>query len=109
MPSAIEAYPQVGQYMGVSQDETVGRYRIMLYAALNCMGLIGSEYNGIAVIADGKSVVCDQIAMQASGFYGPETAQLTMWETLVKMAQDKPAAFCKFINDHPRCRAPIQV
>lgn len=110
MASAIEAYPRIGQYMGVSRDETVGRYRIMVYAALNCMGLIGSERNGIAVVDDDdKCVICDEIGKEDSGYFGPSQQQLTMWETLVKMAQTKPAAFCEFINEQPRCRVPISV
>ncbi len=110
MASAVEAYPRIGQFMGVSKDETVGRYRIMIYAALNCRGLIGSECNGIAVVDDVENrVVCDEIAIQDSGYFGPGPQQVTMWETLVKMAKDKPEAFCAFINDQPRCRAPIEV
>ena len=109
MPSAIETYPRVGQFMGVSKDTTVGPHRIMLYAALDCMGLIGPEHNGIAIVNDDKkTVVCDEIAIQDSGYFGPSAQQVCMWEALTKMAVDKPDSFCAFINDHPRCRTRIK-
>lgn len=110
MASTIETYPRVGQYMGVSRDTSVGRLRIILYAALNANGLIGPEFNGIAVLDEkDKQVVCDGINRESSGYFGPSTAQTTMWESLVKMAKDKPTTFLTFVNDQPGCRTQIKL
>lgn len=108
MTAAISIYPRVGQYMGVSRDTKVGNFRVILYAALNAFGMIGSEFNGIAVLDEkNKSIVCDGIAKESSGYSGPSNAQISVWESLAKMAEDKPNAFIAFLNDQPGCRAPL--
>jgi hypothetical protein len=76
--------------MGVQFDETRtfeenGRtFRILVYAAYNAMGLIGSECNGVAVLdVDNKSVVCDELHKIPVGFHGASADQMAFAEYMM--------------------------
>jgi hypothetical protein len=102
----ISDCPQVGPYMGVQRDEQrkVGkkRVRLVLYAAYNAYGLIGSECNGIAILdEDEMAVVCDEIAKTDSGYFGATPAQAAWFDALMGMSAQE---FRAFVNQHPRSR-----
>lgn len=80
-------------------------YRIVLYGAYNAMGLIGTEYNGIAVLDDNRMKVwCDNICC-AQGWYSanqePSKAQQLVFENMKKMGTEE---FVAFVNAQDRCR-----
>lgn len=89
--SAIERYPTVSQFVGVSRDKIVtypnGRkLRFLLYAAYNAMGLIGPEYNGIAILdEDQRRVLVDNIAKEMTGYFGPSDRQLDEFDRIVEL------------------------
>lgn len=105
---------KVGPYEGVARDEQRGpkintgidgqaqRYRVILYCAYNAMGLIGTEHNGIAVLDNqNRSVVLDNEAQCASGYFGPSKAQFRRFDKLMEMTD---AEFEEFCDSHPRSR-----
>lgn len=107
----IDLNNNIGPYMGISRRESKtfgnnGRtFTIAVYGAYNAMGLIGSEGNGIVVLdEDNLLVVCDEIAKESSGWFGPSTAQIVEFLRLVNRSW---TSFQQFINDHPRTRQPI--
>jgi len=78
----MNAYPNIGPYTGVTFDvvrtfEEVGRtFRIVVYAAFNAHGLIGSEDNGILVLDDDNmEVLADSLEKNSSGYFGPSDHQ----------------------------------
>lgn len=94
----------VGQFMGISHDTTrtfkgeIGdlifkkpiKFRIILYCALNAGGLIGPEFNGIAIIDEtNKCVVSRDICKQDSGYFGPSDAQIAKWNEMVNMPDEE--------------------
>ncbi len=105
--SAIGQYPSVGQFEGVSRQACRKDggiiFRILLYAAYNAMGLIGSEYNGIAVCSDApeRSVLLDNHCQQQSGYFGPSQAQLAEFDRICAMSNEE---FKEFVQTHYRRR-----
>lgn len=92
--SNIMSLPSVGQFMGVSRDEIIEfsvdkakrHFRVLLYGAYNAMGLIGPEFNGIAVLdEDNKAVVCDCICKEQSGYFGPSKRQIEEFGRVIKL------------------------
>ena len=88
--------------MGVDFDKTVVHgdrtFRIITYQAYNAFGLVGSEFNGVAILdEDSKKVVARNIGKTSSGYYGVTKAQnkladaiLSMtWEELNKLIEDQ--------------------
>ena len=99
----------IGPYVGVSRDVTRtdngGTYRCIVYGAYNAHGLIGSEFNGIAIFDENnKKVLCDLIAREDSGYFGPSKKQLETLVDLVSMPFNK---FKDFINNNPHSRYSI--
>ena len=102
----IMALPSVGPYVGVSKDTIrPDGFRVLVYGAYNAMGLIGSEYNGIAVLDENKkAVVTDNLGRETSGYCGPSVAQLEFFDQLVAMPTDE---FKRQINMSARLRYEI--
>lgn len=96
----------VGPYMYTRGDHRRDDgYRIVLYGAYNAMGLIGTEYNGIAVLDDNRTEVwCDNIC-RAQGWYHesaePNEAQKLVFDNLKAMPTEE---FVAFVNAQERCR-----
>jgi hypothetical protein len=87
--------PRVGQYMGVFVDKTReildGKItlRFVAYRAYNAMGLIGSEFNGIAILDEtNKSVLTDNLMKQTSGYNMPEKAIEAEIDRMIEMSED---------------------
>lgn len=100
---------RVAQFEGVTEDKTItlnGRkFRVLLYSALNANGLIGPEFNGIAVLdEDDKKVIVDNIEKQDSGYFGPSEKQKAKFEEICQM---KFKEFQELVNSSDRCREPI--
>ena len=101
---------QVGPFMGVSFDKVKkfrnGRaFRILVYQAYNAFGLIGSECNGVAILDENKkSVVCDEIEKQSTGYFGASERQMKVAATIASMDW---VQFRIFVNDCPRLRFSI--
>ena len=86
--------------MGILRDEKRGRYRLVMYCAYNAGGLIGSEYNGIAVLDDkDRCVVADNI-----GVGKPQGDQTSLMSYLLKCSAKE---FAYRINNEPRARFNI--
>lgn len=96
MPDVM-SLPRVGPFMGVSRDDTrADGFRLLIYGAYNAMGLIGSEYNGIAVLNNNEmNVVVDNIGCEGSGYNGPSAAQVKLFEQLLVLP---PGEFERKIN-----------
>ena len=80
---------QVGPLMHVSGDVLVHfvcvkrTFRIILYGAYNAHGLIGPEFNGVAVLdEDNKRVLTDRLAQAQSGYHGPTRDQVRYFKEL---------------------------
>lgn len=107
----VHSLPSVGPYTWVSRDVTRtdkgrGSFRFLVYGALNAHGLIGSEFNGIAILdEDKKAVLCDHIQKTDTGYFGPTARQL---ETLVELVSMPWPEFVEFVNQHPRTRYPLE-
>lgn len=100
---------KVGPYEAVTHDFVRDDgYRILLSGAYNAMGLVGTEYNGIAVLDErSKSVVTDCIGRQASGWYygqdgGPGERVTKLFEVL---KQASPEDFTAQVNELGSARA----
>jgi hypothetical protein len=97
----------VGPFVNVSRDQIKtfenGRsFRFVLYGAYNAGGLIGSEYNGVAVLdEDNKAVLADNFGKEPSGYYGPSKAQTALFDRMLGMDY---AEFCDLINSSDRRR-----
>ena len=101
----------VGPFTFVSRDEKrmVGtdEYRVVLYGAYNAGGLIGPEMNGIAVLSESpKAVICDQIACESTGYFGPSIKQTLEFE---KMLTCSPEEFVLTVNASSRLREEIKL
>ena len=97
---------KLGPYERVSRNETrkVGDedLRLVLYGAYNAMGLVGSECNGVAVLSDTRmTVICDELGIESSGYYGPSAAQTKLFDHLMKCSD---ADFRAIVNSSSRCR-----
>lgn len=107
---SILDFPSIGPYMGVTRDKRItfknGRnFRVIVYGAFNAFGLIGPEKNGVAVLdEDSKQVLCDEISLESSGYFGPSNNQLATFEELTESTW---TAFKKRINGHKRARYAI--
>lgn len=78
------------------------RLYLMLYGAYNAYGLIGPEFNGIAILNDTrKTVVLDGAFAEGYGWYpgygGPSERQLQAFTTLAIMPD---ANLIKWIKEH---------
>ena len=100
--------PRFAQYMGVFFNDVRGDFRVVGYRAKNCMGLIGSECNGIAILDErNKCVVLDEHMRQPSGYCIEDYTQRTIEEEarrLLEMAGTKTNEFKEFCGSHPRSR-----
>lgn len=99
-------------YMGVELDEVrevhLGKktrhFRIFTYQAYNAMGLIGTEGNGIVVAdEDKKHIVCDELCITGSGWFGCTVQQAEFFRSLVDAEDD---VFIATVNNSPRLRSP---
>jgi hypothetical protein len=113
-PKASYTNPRkVGPFEWVVRDHVRkfhnGRsFRVILYGAYNAMGLIGSEYNGIAILdEDQKQVLADNIG-RGSSFYGtsdgPSDAQKAKYEQVLKLSWED---FRTLVNTSGRNRYSI--
>lgn len=100
-------------YMGVQLDKTTTfdtpegtrTFRFITYQAYNAYGLIGSEYNGVAILdEDRKQVLCDEIAHQTTGWFGANPYQIKMADELIGMSWED---FKQFVNANERRRYNI--
>jgi len=66
---------QIGPFMGVEFDEIVSHgdraFRVITYSAYNAMGLIGTEYNGVAIL-DENDKTCLAKNIEARSFSNGE-------------------------------------
>ncbi|MCC5610556.1 hypothetical protein LC612_28355, partial [Nostoc sp. CHAB 5834] len=82
-------------------------FRVFIYSAYNAMGLIGSEYNGIAILdEDNKCVVADRIANDYNGRAIPTKAQLDKLNEILS-PDYKFADFKKLVNGCERARVTL--
>ena len=99
----------VGPFEGVTRDQVreVGneKYRILLYAAYNAMGLVGHESNGIAVLSEDRdNVVCDELGCEPGGGDGASARQQALYDTLLTSSE---AQFRETLNASSRSRYAI--
>lgn len=97
--------PTVGPYCGVFVDRIRNgdrKLRILAYRAYNAYGLIGSEYNGIAILDEtDKCVLTDGLFGMQSGY----DLKANRYEELVQELIDMPEQEIKdLILDSPRSR-----
>jgi hypothetical protein len=82
----INTFPALGPYMGVTRDsirkfKNGQRFRILVFGAYNAGGLIGSEFNGLAILHENeKAVLADRIGCESSGYFGPSKDQLALFD-----------------------------
>jgi len=93
-------------FMGVQLDRKLTfrvdgkdlHFRVFTYQAYNAFGLIGPELNGIAIADDdNRSVVCDSIKKQGSGYFGASQEQFDEVERICTMEWDKFKAYVKAV------------
>ena len=91
MSTPISTCPRIGPFMGVQNQKKV-TYKnnrtllFVLYAAYNACGLIGSEFNGIAILdEDNKCVICDNLAREDSGYFGATSKQVKEFERITNL------------------------
>jgi hypothetical protein len=106
----IDFTKQVGPFVGVQFDQQVRfignkstrTFRVIAYQAYSARGLIGSEFNGVAVLnEDDRNVLCDCIAQCSSGYFGVSDGQLQVARDLCGLSWPE---FRDFLNNHPRHR-----
>jgi hypothetical protein len=108
----IDMSKTVGPYVGVAGDKVIKfdnsrSFRVLLYGAYNALGLIGSEYNGIAVLdEDNKTVVADNIEVADSGYFGPTAAQKALFDTMTG-ANFSFQDLQTLVNNAPRARTVL--
>lgn len=100
---------RVGPFMGVQKDQVITfgkrKFRVVLYAAYNAFGLIGSERNGVAVLDENKrAVLLDGEAQIDSGYFGASGAQFKRFDEVVAMSWGD---FRAWVNQHPSKRFDI--
>lgn len=105
-------HENVGPYMYTRGDVTrADGYRLILYGAYNAMGLIGSEFNGIAVLDNNRMQVwCDNIGGDGTrtGWYRAEDEAPAHLQHLFNYLAMLPhEAFIKAINGESRCRYEV--
>lgn len=99
----------VGPFMGVQNDKIIKfgsrLFRIVTYQAYNAHGLIGSEFNGVAILDENTlQVVADNIGCENSGYYGVSKKQVDIFEKICTM---KLTEFRAFVNNTERLRMEI--
>jgi hypothetical protein len=86
----------------VTFTEVERSFRVVLYGAYDAFGLIGSECNGIAILdEDHREVLTDEIAIEATGYFGPSESQVRVFETITGL---KWAEFKEMVNTSRRRR-----
>jgi hypothetical protein len=106
----INTFPAVGPYMGVTRDsirefENGSRFRVLVFGAFNAYGLIGSEFNGLAILDENnRAVLADRIGCESSGYFGPSRDQLALFDHA--MTCDWPE-FQALVNESGRNRYEI--
>lgn len=95
-----------GQYVDVSRSEIVGhngtKYRVIIYGAIDAFGLIGPEFNGVAVLdEDAPRVIVDCMAETTHGHATPTRRQLELFKKLV--LADYPE-FHEIVSKHEKYR-----
>ncbi|MFV0512530.1 MAG: hypothetical protein ACK5MY_02670 [Jhaorihella sp.] len=102
-------HENVGPYMYTRGDFTRSDgYRIVLYGAFNAQGLIGCEYNGVAVLDNNRMEVwCDNIGQTVRGWCydkeEPGKATVALFEWMKTLSTEE---FVEFVNTNrpDRCR-----
>lgn len=95
-------------YMGVQFDRTRtyenGRtLRIITSQAYNALGLIGPEFNGVAILdEDRREVVCDCLAENPQGGYFGVSQEA--WNLAWKLYTGSWEQVCRYVNASPRRR-----
>lgn len=104
---AMKTYPP---YVGVQFDQTIrfpekagNIFRVITYQAYNAYGLIGPEKNGVAILLEepSKSVICDEIGKETSGYFGCSERQWRQAQLLCRLSWGE---FKTFLQLHPRTR-----
>ena len=101
---------RVGPFVGVSRDEIMtlmdGRkYRVVLYCAYSAHGLIGTEFNGVAVLDEQrKQVLLDSHFQIDTGYFGATPSQEAEHARIMDMTDSE---FVAFVNNHSRRRYTI--
>lgn len=81
------------------------KFIVGVSTALNAMGLIGTEYNGLFILDDtNKRVVLDQHKRGASGGFGPSAEQLAALDEVMALSKKD---FLAFIKAHPHYRGGL--
>ena len=92
-------WPEFRAHLNFKDD---AQYIVLLAAAYNARGLIAPEQNGVAVLDDvNNTVLCDGIAQERTGYFGPSAKQIATFRAVRKLGFDE---FCRFINRQPRAR-----
>ena len=100
---------QLGPFCGIARDGTrspqyVGedgeqhnKYMVILYSAVNAMGLYDTHRNGIAVLdlQEGRAVLRGYAAM-GSAMSGPNHLQGWLWDKIMDMEDER---FLQFLHD----------
>lgn len=108
---AVGKSEKVGPFEKVSRDEIREfgdqKFRIVLYGAYNAMGLIGSEFNGVAVLWENqRQVVCDNLCKIDSGYFGPSKEQIAFFDNMMKC---DVAEFESIVNNSDRARIQLEL
>lgn len=95
-----------GRFIGVSRAADVpsplGRaWRILLYAAIRSGGMIGPEFNGVAIVdvVTGDTLLEGHFRM-STGYYGPSPAQSNEFSRLAALSLSELQDFIRSL--HPR-------
>jgi hypothetical protein len=95
---ATKFLPNVGPFNFVWADKFVSfgkmKFRVVGYCAYNAMGLIGTEYNGIAILSENdKAVVTDNIAC-ATTYMEPTPLQRATFDRIVALPESEFKKVC---------------
>jgi hypothetical protein len=111
---ACEGGKNIGPFVGVDYECVIAfrqarrrdrKFHVFTYQAYNACGLIGHECNGVAVCdIERGQVLCDEIAKQATGYFGASDEQV---ETIKRLLASSWAEFREVINSSPRARYHI--
>jgi len=115
MDRDVHSRPRIGPYGWVSKSLEFGEEMLVLLYGAHMIGhgvgntLIGPENNGLAVFDSDGKVLRENIAREASGYFGPSDKQLKMFSIMENMTPDQITAWCKHDFDinklkyHPSC------
>lgn len=85
-----------------SQGDVERSFFVLIAGAEDAGGMVGPEYNGIAILDnDNLCVVADRHMKESSGYFGPSEAQKAEFERIRSMDWQEFAAFCRSL---PRFR-----